>query len=199
MITSCHYYRECWNFSYIKAARIPRGPPDSAALWEIFLIRHYIRLSPLQNVRKRNDVDRESDAWEVGRGGMTYVLAYETGKWTVPRCERVNNERAEEADEEERVTISVHLCVSHAYLDKVPARNRFKSKSMPTMKGVKRRCTSALVAIKRSSRCVRRRRKRGRKKENSHAARRHRSLYDRAFRRASTRLLWVRTRDMIGA
>lgn len=86
---------------------------------------------------------------------MTYVLAYETGKWTVPRCERVNGERAEGVGKEECVTISVHLRVSYAYLDKVPARNRFKSKSMPTMKGVKRCCASALVAIKRSSSCVR--------------------------------------------
>lgn len=40
------------------------------------------------------------------------------------------------------------------YLDKVPARNRFKSESVPTMKGVKRCCASALVAIKRTCKTI---------------------------------------------
>jgi len=49
------------------------------------------------------------------------------------------------------VRISVHLRalrLTRVYLDKVPARNRLKSESMPTMKGVKRRSASVLVAIK---------------------------------------------------
>lgn len=50
---------------------------------------------------------------------------------------------------DENITISVHLrAIARVYLDKVPARNRLKSESMPTMKGVKRCCADGLVAIK---------------------------------------------------
>lgn len=85
----------------------------------------------------------------------TYVWSYETGKWTVLRRKRVNNERAE-GGETESVTISVHLRVlcEYRYLDKVPARNRFKSESMPTMKGAKKRCAIVLAAIKFSYKTV---------------------------------------------
>ncbi|CAL1674896.1 unnamed protein product [Lasius platythorax] len=85
----------------------------------------------------------------------TYVWSYETGKWTVLRRKRVNNERAE-GGEAENVTISVHLRVlcEYRYLDKVPARNRFKSESMPTMKGAKKRCAIVLAAIKFSYKTV---------------------------------------------
>lgn len=48
----------------------------------------------------------------------------------------------------ERNDICALTRLMRVYLDKVPARNRFKSESMPTMKGAKRRCAIVLAAIK---------------------------------------------------
>jgi len=96
------------------------------------------------------------------------------------------------------------------YLDKVPARNRFKSESVPTMKGVKRCCASALAAIKCMCKTIivvhmrpwinskedDRRKKKRRKKEKGSCSRRHHFSYGRTFKRtANMRLLWAR--DMI--
>jgi len=72
---------------------------------------------------------------------VTYVYRYETGKWTVPRRKRVS-------DDGRRNDICALTRLTRVYLDKVPARNRLKSESMPTMKGVKRHCASVLAAIK---------------------------------------------------
>lgn len=63
----------------------PRTLPD---LREIRLIRHYIRLSSLQKRTPRKEATRDGDVTHV------YVRTYKTGKWTVPRRERVNDERA---------------------------------------------------------------------------------------------------------
>lgn len=69
--------------------------------------------------------------------------------------ERVNGERAGGGGWTRAWRYLLHLRrLMRVYLDKVPARNRFKSESVPTMKGVKRCCASALAAIKRTCKTV---------------------------------------------
>lgn len=113
-----------------------------------------------------------------------------------------------EEKSQERNDICALTRLMRVYLDKVPARNRFKSESMPTMKGAKRRCAIVLAAIKFSYKTDVRtltringegdEKKKGKEKGRLvRLARRNIvSRYDRAFKKvASTRLLW--TRDMI--